>query len=572
MYRPYAERMQNAETARERAAVISEMCRFFAFSEAKAYKVLHEHGWDSGRKRRHDAGTSSVSNDVLDQAGALIRGGLRKNGKAAMPVTMVRKILLDNGVDIPIENSRLRQLLKEAAMTAENAKIASPHIRMRSLYPNHIHFTDPSLPLLYFAPGGKQHILRDDEVYKNKPFLEGKEDLKCWRYVLTDHYSDSICVRYYAARGETAVNMFDFLLYAWREKSNPAYVFHGIPEILFWDKGSGNINRATTTALKALRVKTETHKPGNPRAKGQVEEANNLVETHFECMLKLEEVRSIEELNDAAERWCAAWNANELSNFDSRLRRGGKLIGERSWIWNKITDEQLRELPDPGALRVIFTTGVQIRKAAGDLSISIVHPHTRQAMRYSLADFPGIMVGQEVNVQPILVDSEPVVQVSYEHLKETVCMEVKPIIYEGSGFDITGAVIGEEYKRLPDTDRERSAKRLTAIAGEGTVPFAAVTGGEGFKTHSLIHPEENPFIRRRTGEQIEAAVPDGICAGEILISHFEALRRITARTGYTPDGLLDWLKREYPEGVPVSAVEAIARELEDGEENAVLSV
>jgi hypothetical protein len=572
MYRPYADRMRKAETARERAAVVSEVRRLFGFSEAKAYKVLHENGWDSGRKRRHDAGTSSVSREALDQAGALIREGLRKNGKATMPVTMARKILLDNGVDIPIENSRLRQLLKEASMTAENAKTASPHIRMRSLYPNHIHFTDPSLSLLYFAPGGKQHILRDDEVYKNKPFLEGKEDLKCWRYVLTDHYSDSICVRYYAARGETAVNMYDFLLYAWGRKRNPAYVFHGIPEILFWDKGSGNINRATTTALKALRVKTETHKPGNPRAKGQVEEANNLVETHFECMLKLEAVRSIEELNDAAERWCAAWNANELSNFDSRLRRGGKLIGERSRIWNKITGEQIRELPDAETLRAIFTTGIQVRKVAGDLSISIVHPHTKQAMRYSLADFPGIMVGQEVNVQPVLVDPEPVIQVSYEYLGETVCAEVKPIIYDGSGFDIAGAVIGEEYKRLPDTDLEQNAKRLAAIAGEGTVPFAAVTNGEGFKTHSLINPEENPFIKQRTGERIEISIPDNICAGEILVSHFEALRRITARTGYTPDGLLGWLKGEYPEGVPVSAIEAIARELEDGEENAVLSV
>lgn len=51
---------------------------------------------------------------------------------------------------------------------------------------------------------------------------------------------------------------------------------------------------------------------GNPRAKGQVEKANDIVETQFECLLKVEPVQSIDELNEATERWCAAFNANRL--------------------------------------------------------------------------------------------------------------------------------------------------------------------------------------------------------------------------------------------------------------------
>ncbi|MDR1316554.1 MAG: transposase [Spirochaetales bacterium] len=573
MYRDYAERMNSSGSPAERKKIVEEMCRMFAFSAAKAYKVLKESGWMSGRKIRRDAGTSALTAEVMDQAAALIRNGLRKNGKSTMPVTVARKILLDNGADVPLGNSRLRQLLREAGMTAENAKAAPPHQRMRSLYPNHVHFADPSLSLLYFAPGGKQRILRDDEAYKNKPFLEGKEDLKCWRYVLTDHYSASVCVRYYAARGETAVNMYDFLLYAWGRKDNPAYVFHGLPELLCWDKGSGNINKPAANALAALRVRTETHAPGNPRAKGQVEEANNLVETHFECLLKLEEVRSIEELNAAAERWCAAWNANGLSNFDSRLRRGGKIIGSRNWLWNRITAEQLRELPEAETCRAIFTTGIQVRRVAGDLTVSIVHPRTRQPARYSLARMPGIMVGQEVNVQPVLVDPEPVAAVSYRHQGEIISMEITPIAYEENGFDLRGAVFGKEYKRQPETAREQNAKRLDAIAasGAGGKPFALVTGGEGFKTHSLIRPEASPFIKQRTGEQITVAQPERVEIHDILISHFEAARQVKARNGWLSESFIGRMKAAYPEGAPSSLIDDIARD-EAGAQDAAQSI
>jgi hypothetical protein len=572
MYGEYAERMGRAETAAERKEIVSEMRETFAFSAAKAYKVLKEEGWESGRKKRRDAGASALTPEALDRAAALVKNGLRKNGKSTMPVTVARKILLDNGVDVPVKNSRLRQILRDAVMTAENARIAAPHQRMRSLHPNHVHLADPSVSLLYFAPGGKQRFLRDDEAYKNKPFLEGKEDLKCWRYVLTDHYSASLCVRYYAARGETAVNMYDFLLYAWGKKNNPAYVFHGLPELLYWDKGSGNINKPTANALAALRVRTETHMAGNPRAKGQVEEANNLVETHFECLLKLEAVHSVEELNDAAERWCAAWNANELSHFDSRLRRGGKIVGSRNWLWNHITAEQLREPPDREICRAIFSAKIQVRRVAGDLTISIVHPKTKQPTRYSVAPMPGIIIGQEVNVRPILVDPEPVAVVSYKHQGEVISMELEPITYAGNGFDLSGAVFGEEYKRRGETVREWNAKRLAAIAGDDprAVPFAAVTNGEGFKTHSLIRPEGSPFIRPRTGEQIEIAQADAVKIHDILISHFEFTRRVTAHTGYTPEGLMDRMKREYPEGVPASLVPDVAKEYEPRVDGAAL--
>ena len=380
MYQAWADSMKAAGTAAERKAVVARMRETFALSTAKAYRLLKENGWESGRTKRKDAGTTSVERELLTAVGEMVRQCVRKNGKATLPVNVARSILESRGIDIPVSDSRLRELLRENHLSVSDGRTATPHQPMRTEYPNQVHFADPSVCLVYFAPGGrhgarKMHLIGDDELYKNKNFLEGKE--KCWRYVLTDHYSGCICVRYYASMGETAANMWDFLLYAWGQKESGANVFHGIPELLIWDCGSANVARATGNALRAFRVKTVPHMPGNPRAKGQVENANNIVETQFESRLRFEPVNSMEELNAASERWYAAYNANLIAGLDTRLRRGGVFVGSRANLWQKIPKDRLRELPDSETCRQVFANGIQTRKAAGDLTVSIVHLQSR---------------------------------------------------------------------------------------------------------------------------------------------------------------------------------------------------
>ena len=572
MYESFVRQMEAARNAGERSAVIAEMRRMFAFSAAKAYAVLKEAGWQSGRKRRTDAGTAGIDEKTLKLAASLLQNSVRKNGKKTMSVEIARAILIENGFTVQISNSRLKQLLKEATLSTEATAKPSPHQRMRTEYPNQVHFADPSVALLYFAPGGGQHILLDDEVYKNKPFLEGREQLKCWRYVLTDHYSSSICVRYYAAAGETAANMYDFLLYAWGKKSDPLYNFHGLPELLIWDCGSANVSRPVTAALTALRVETKPHMPGNPRAKGQVEKANDIVETQFECLLKLEPVQSIEELNEAAERWCAAFNANRLEGRDTRLTRGGKKIGSRLELWNRIEESQLKERPPAEICRQIFTTGVQVRTVGGDLAISIVHPNVKTSLRYSLRSLPGVMVGMIVNVQPLLVTADAV-RVSYKNDSGDIeAFEVEPIEYGDVGFDMSAPVFGKDYQSPPDTIREKNVKELETIALAGAddkTPFSKATGGEGFKTHSLIHATD-PFAHATTGRQIEVA-SDTVEVHDIFISAVEAAKRFKARAGYIPDGFIARIKAEYPDGLPSRLVDDLVQEYTGGTESAQLA-
>lgn len=563
MYEDFVLQMQAAKTAKERSSIIAEMCRLFGFCEVSAYRALRRNGWESDRKKRSDAGASSINEKDLSTVAALLQNSVRKNGKKTMSVENARSIMLQNGFDVPISTRQLSELLKTRTLSTESTSKPSPHQRMRTEYPNQVHFADPSVALMYFAPNGKQKFLRDDEVYKNKPFLEGRENLKCWRYVLTDHYSGTICVRYYAAAGENSANMYDFLLYAWGKKKDPLYNFHGLPELLIWDCGSANISKPVTNALKALRVETKPHLPGNPRAKGQVENANNIVECQFESLLHLEEVGSMEELNDAAERWCAAFNANQLEHRDTRITRAGRKIGSRTMIWNWIKEEQLRELPDEEICRQIFTTGIQPRTVGGDLAISFVHPKNKAATRYSLSALSDIMVGMTVNVQPILVSEEALALVSYQdRTGEIVSFEVKPIEYDRVGFDIAAPVFGQEYKSQPDTLIEKNTKALAEIAASDDktdVPFAKVTDGQGFKTHSLIHTQADPFFKTQTGKQVEVAAGT-VEVHDILITPVEMAKRFKARAGFIPDGFIASLKKEFPDGVPSQLVDDLVTE------------
>jgi len=192
MYETWVERACRSATPAERREVVADMCRTFGFSERKAYRVLREGGWESGRAKRRDAGKTALDEAVILALAEMEKQCTRKNGKTTLPLNVGRSILQARGVDITIGDRRIRELLRERSLSVEDMKAPTPHQSMRSEYPNQVHFADPSVSLIYFAPDGGQKIIGDDELYKNKNFLEGK--LKCWRYVLTDHYSSSICV------------------------------------------------------------------------------------------------------------------------------------------------------------------------------------------------------------------------------------------------------------------------------------------------------------------------------------------------------------------------------------------
>jgi hypothetical protein len=135
-----------------------------------------------------------------------------------------------------VSNAHLGRLLRQRNLHAAAMKQAAPAVSMKSLHPNHVHQVDPSYCVLYYLPkrgGGAesfiQRIAGDDEFYKNKPQnFERAASFRVWRYVLTDHYSGTLMVRYYQSAGESVENLYDFLLWCWSRHQNRP--FHGVPK------------------------------------------------------------------------------------------------------------------------------------------------------------------------------------------------------------------------------------------------------------------------------------------------------------------------------------------------------
>jgi hypothetical protein len=70
--------------------------------------------------------------------------------------------------------------------------------------------------------------------------------------------------------------------------------------------------------------------------------------------------------------------------------------------------------------------------------------------------------------------------------------------------------------------------------------------------HSFINPD-NPFMRQSEGTPIELA--ETVHTHEIIISAVEAAKRVKAECGETPEGFINALREQHPEGVPVRVVD-----------------
>lgn len=543
---------------KERGSLVSDYAKMYGNSNATIYRKLKSIGWESGRKTRTDKGTTSQCEDTLNEMCAVQKLGVRKNGKITMQTPNARSLLSANGRKFKVGNARLNTLLSERGMNVNQQKQDRACQQLRSLHPNHVHLVDPSLCLIYYLKDGSQHIMGDDEFYKNKPEnLERIENLKVWRYVLTDHYSNTIIVRYYQSKGETQANLFDFLLYCWKRIDDR--LFHGVPKILYWDKGSANTSKAIKFATELLDIVTIAHIAGNARAKGSVEGANNTVEKLMESRLRYEPVNNVDELNAMAEGWYNAYNSNSIPDYDSRLkRRFMKEPQARYALWQIIRKDQLRLLPDEEICRYLLTVEPIERKVMADLSVSFRHPVSKKREYYDVSHLPEVFPNAFVKVAPLIYGNHEVMIYAENYKGEETTYIVEPIERdEFSGFRLDGAIIGEEMKSKPDTIIETAGKEADRIAfpnktleeidklkRKNAVPF----NGE-LDALSHLKDVEQPAFMKRPGS--EMTLPDQYSFDEKPLTHIEACKRLIAELNrsLTPDE--NSLVRElYPDGIP----------------------
>lgn len=582
----------NAAPHGDRRAMVEAHAASIGKAPNTVYGWLSTHaGYDSGRKKRSDAGRTRLPSETLEAIAAMQREGIRANGKRTMPLAVAMNVADANGITVNVSESQISRLLRERRMDVKSVTTARTTTELRSLHPNHVHQIDPSLCLLYYTPGGKQHLMTESKFYKNKLDAYAKVKLKCWRYVRYDHASGVVDVRYYEAEGENQTVLFDFLMWTWGKQEGR--LNYGVPKLLLWDKGSANTSHAIQNLLDALDVKHETHAAGHAWAKGGVEQANNLVETHFESRLRLEPVDSVEQLNAAALSWSRDWNANLLAHIDSRLRRASSEPMVRDDLWNLIlrTPGVLVDMPAREVCQW-FLAGKEAERQVRNLQITFSHPELGRSAAYDLRTWAEhIHNGQKVTVAPVLL-RDGVLRVSIDRAgAEALVIEVEPQRdFDSFGRSADAQVIGEGYKRAPETAGESVARRLAVAAyGDGMTvdkadekreagarPFAHMNGGKGLTAHSHLGQEEAPArLLPAAGEvSTEAVRAAGRAVRSVQaepLTQIEAAKRLRALVGdaWTPEHFA-WLAQRHPGGVQEEALQGIADEIKGGKPKTAL--
>jgi hypothetical protein len=536
----------------------------------KVYRHLKAVGWTSGRKRRADAGKTALDMETVEKLGATLRAGVRENGKATMETPNAISLLTQNGVDIPLSASRVRTILKRHHHDVSAARQRAPHTAMRSLHPNHVHFVDPSLCLLYYTPNGQQRVLHDSEIHRNKPaWVEKTGHLKCWRYVLTDDDSGTLIVRYYAAKGENQANLYDFLLYAWQHMPSIGRPFHGVSSLLVWDKGSASLATAINNALSALDVKTWAHAKGHSWAKGQVENGNNLVEKLFESRLIFQPVKSVDELNQAAERWYQAFNANAIPRLDTRIRRPGMEPTARYALWQTIRADQLRRLPDLELCRYLLSAAPEPRVVrstpAGGLSIQFAHPQSKRTEYYDLSRVPGVFKDMKVEVSPLIYgDAQVLIRVE-DYKGDIQTHVVDPVQWTDRGKRADAPAWGERFRDTPDTAIEE-ANKAADRAAYGDLPREEIDKakakrktpfGGSLDAHSHLADVYIPAYMARPGTDLEVRNPVEVVERRLDLTTL-CIKLKPMLGDAWPEGAFTKIQAAYPEGAPESELPALA--------------
>lgn len=439
---------------------LKETCERIGLTPQTLYKNLEAVGYKSGKKTRADKGNTHIDlKDARTVCGIMVHTQ-RKNEKRLVSCANAIKMAFANGLIKKKYNpSTLLRVAREHGFHPDQQNRPTPHQNMASLHPNHIWQVDASIGTLFYLPKGGVEFFDETKHYKNKPqnLEKASRDL-CVRYVITDHYSGSIYVKYYSATGETQEILFDLLVEAFLPKDN--IIMHGVPFMLVMDKGAANTAHSVQAFLNKMHVDHYAHATGNSRAKGSVEKAQDIIEREFEGGLRLMKspVKNVQQLNQLAIKWMIYFNS---------IKEHRRHHHPRWALWQTIRPEELRLAPSREIMEMLLTSKPQSRKVQGDLTITFKGKGFNKPERYSVSHIPGVRVGEEVQVSinPYRVPNIDILIVDYQG-KETL-HECVPLAVNEAGFIEGSAIFGQQMARPVDTELETERKASLRAAYDG---------------------------------------------------------------------------------------------------------
>lgn len=540
------------------------------WSLATLHRNLALVGYESGRKTRADKGSSFVTEQECLTIAAALHATTSKKGKKRghikeivevlrsqdEPLVQASKVNTETGEVKFASPSTIHRRLKALAMHPTQLSAPSPHVRMRTLHPNHLVEVDGSICVLFYLKNGKTVIMDESKYREKKPHhLKYIEPLRVLRMVWWEGFSGSVLVRYYSGT-ENSANLLDFFMWCVQQRTyqgRPIPV-HGVPYQMYFDKGAANMARSFGSLLTALGVNFRAHAPLNPRATGGAESSQQIVETKFEFKLAFQKIESIEALNACAEQWMHVFNArNEHS-------RHGKT---RYAIWQMHKPEHIRRAPSIEVMQALVTSKIETRVVNGELAISF--SVAGQNNDYDVRSVPGVFVNGKVEVCINPYESHKGVQCLRVRAIETgvdewtVCRHIEIGL---DGLSVDAPVYGEGYKSLPDTIVDKRRKEIIKEAFDADTLEEAHRKKHGKQAAfggriDPFKPEKNAalpvFMNRETIEAVPVSKP----TLHIYRTIPEAVRTIRDRIGdATPADLYTQVKAAFPDNsVPLAWID-----------------
>ena len=554
-------RLDQAERG-ERGRLINAAAEFLGCSRQSVYRQLQRIGWTSGRAQRSDANQRTVSRDQAESVAQLMNASRSAKGVIRLPVTEAVSIAQSNGFipkDVSVDTVRRAMYLHRVHPELTRR---STWTSTRSLHPNHVWQLDPSICVLYYLDDGGLAAMSERQFYRNKPqnFRRVARD-RVLRYVISDHTTGAFFVRYYNTPGENIETLFEFLMEAFIER--PGQAFHGVPFNLIWDKGSANTSHAIQNVLDALAVDHWTHEVGNSRAKGQVESAQWLIETHFEARLAMAKVETLAELNGLVDTWQIAFNSGH-----KHARTGATRYG----LWQTIRAEHLRTPPSLEICQELLTAKPQTRKVKGNLTIQFTVPGFEPAF-YDLQHVDGVYPGQAVDVTVNPYKAPHVYVITDDAEGRRVHVECEPCGRDAYGFMVDAPVLGTgAYKPTRETELDQARKRQDRAAW-GTDKEAEidkkrsdreVAFGGAVDAFRDVKEAPRPEFMKRPGTELH--VPSRVQIEERPLSIMEALKILKRELGRSITAEENTaLREQYADGVPEDAIAGLIEQFSQPE-------
>ena len=544
-------------TRGERSQLIQGAAHLLNCSQSRVYTGLNELGYHSGRVRS-DRGQSKLLDEEVRLVSNLIHESARANGKILLSVEDAIEIAKANDrISCTASASTFTRRMKELGCHPKQLQRPTPHTQVKSLHPNHVWQFDVSVCVLYYLDNGGLCVMDKERFYKNKPNNVAKvSNKRVLRYLVTDHYSGALYVKYYQAAGEDQETLFLFLMDAFNQRDHAKDPFHGVPLMMVWDAGSANQSYMIRNLLDRLNVRHWAHTPGTPRSKGQVERTHDIVERKFEGRLFLYKVKDIDELNDKAHTWMRHFNGTQKHARTGKTRYG---------LWQANRPEQIRLCPPLALCQQLLSTKPEDRKVKGDLIITYNIKDYGTAS-YSVAHVPDVRIGETVSVCVNPYKAPSIFVLDQDENGQEIHYECTPIERDEAGFPMDAPVFGENYHSQRDTDVDQSRKHLAKQAynanTEEDVRKArakkAVAYGGRIDPFSYLDDQSLPAYMVRLATASEINVPQQVTTESKPIGRIEFLKRLRGQLNRSLSAVeSDYVSKLHSEGVSSADVDVV---------------